>query len=144
MSGIHSNDTEVSEFNSNINIVGSEYDENNHLSVVSAYNKRLEDNTQHLQVPKKQKLPNNRKEVYKNSEPNDKATKPSFPVAVSTTEYITKVLKCQLIATLIITICTITLLSLVPVVLYTINPPHASIEVDVFQPMIFATCSVSL
>jgi len=54
MSGIHNGGTELSEFNSNINIVGSEYDDNNHLSVVSAYTRKLEDNTQHLQVPKKQ------------------------------------------------------------------------------------------
>jgi len=149
MSVTHSDGTELSKLDSHTNLImespGSDHDENSH-KLVSANTKRQGDNTQYFQVPKNRKPLTEM--VYENNEPNNKATNPNDnPVTVSTSELITKALKCQLIATLIVTICIITSLSLVPVVLYNINPPNAglhSIEVDAFQPLIFATCSVSI
>jgi len=143
--------TELSEYDDGTNIVaeslGPNCDKNDHSTVFSTYTSRQKDNTQYPKFTKNQKSP---REVCECSKSNDRATRfslSSLTDGLFTTERLTKTLQCQLLAILVITICIITLLSVVPIVLYTINPPRArlhSIEVDAFYPLNFDTCSVSI
>ena len=151
MSGVYDSGicvTELSEYDSSTNIVaenpGSKCDKNDHAAT---YTSRQNDDTQYPQVTKNQKLS---KEVCESNKSNARAARfslSSLTDGLFTTERLTKTLKCELLAILVVTICIITLLSIVPIVLYIINPPRAglhSIDVDAFHPLNFATCSVSI
>ena len=144
--------TELSEFDGDVIVVENpaalDNEETDQTAAITTCT--MTEYPQNLQIPANRTLPMNRNEDSENNEASDKTSRFSVAsihvVEVFTTKRITKAVKCQLIFTLVFTICIITMLSVIPIVLYTTNPPPAglqSIEVEAFQHLNFATCSVS-